>query len=102
MMTRQTLIPTCLGLVMGAMMLFMLHRQIMSPEPLDLTALLVFVGAHAVAALVLLAAPFIASPRLRAWLARVHRPSRQHATLMLGGAALGGAMLHVFLHGFGH
>lgn len=101
-MTRQSFIPACLGLGMGAMMLFMLHRQIISPEPLDLTALLVFVGAHAVAPVILLAAPFVASPRLRSWLARVHRPSRQHAALMLGGAALGAVLLHLFLHGFGH
>lgn len=101
-MTRHTLTPTVLGTLMGALMLWMLHRQVLVDGAPDIAALAMFIAAHVLVLAVLLLLPVIATPRLRAWAARLHRPTPRHVGLMLLGAVIGAAVFHVSAHGIWH
>lgn len=93
--------PLLMGAVMGPMMLAMMHKVLTGDDGRGALALLAFVGAHA--ALVvglglmgLFAARF--APKLRVYLARLHRPTLAHVANMLAGAALTGVVVHLYLH----
>ena len=101
-MTRHTFLPVALGALMGVAMLWMIHGKIISGDAPDLTVLAVFIGLHVAVIGVVLLLPLIASPGLRRWLSRRHRPDARHFSLMIGGAALGAAALHLALHGVAH
>lgn len=93
--------PLIMGLLMGPMMLWMLHG-VLTGGGVSTVAALVFVGMHVVAVLVALGTAFWAarlSPRMRAWLTRVHRPSARHAAVMLGSAAVAALLTHSIVHG---
>ena len=104
-MTRHSLLPVTLGAIMGAMMLWMLHSQIMTGDSVSDWGPLLFVGAHvAVAILALGIARFGLSrfATVRRIMPRMHRPSLNHMGVMLS-SAVGAAMaLHVLLHGVAH
>ena len=103
-MTRHTLMPIAMGAIMGLMMLWMVHMQITGDTARSLGALAVFVGAHVALIGAVIILPLIAARKL-VWLQpftdRLHRPSLRHITLMLAGAALAAAIVHVTLHGGG-
>ena len=101
-MKEHTVLPVGLGAVMGAMMIWMLHRQIVSATAPDLTGLLIFVGGHIAVLAVLFILPVVAAPRLRRWAERLHRPDLRHVGLMLAGAASGAVVFHLSAHGIWH
>ena len=93
--------PVLMGAVMGAMMLWMLHGALVG-DGVGGTALVMFALAHVVVfGLIALAAVFMArlSPRLRGWLARVHRPKLRHLSVMMGSALVTVTVVHVAAHG---
>jgi len=94
--------PVLMGAVMGPMMLMMLHGTLIGETDRGALALAVFVAAHIlVIGTLALSAVFVArlSPRVQAWLARLHRPSAPHVFGMLGGAMIAAAVVHFFFHG---
>lgn len=95
--------PAMMGALMGLMMVWTLHGAL-TGGGVSGWALAAFVTAHVAVAAVLVGAAVFASrlsPRLRAWIARLHRPSFRHAGAMLGCAACTFGTLHLFAHGFG-
>ena len=95
--------PVAMGALMGPMMLWLLHDQIMGlPGSGGAWAAIVFLGGHALLlAVVLLATVFAArlSLGLHARLARLHKPSALHLALMLGTAATSAGFVHLAVHG---
>ena len=96
-MTR--IFPILIGAGMGPIMLWMMHDTLVSgATPL---AALAFVGAHVAIAALLVAAVLLGpaiSPRWRARIARLHRPSAGHLALMLSSAAATAGFVHM-IHG---
>lgn len=93
--------PLIMRSLMGIMMLFMLHGVMMGERSTTGSAALVFIGAHlAVVGFTLAIAVFGLSryPRLAKIATKIHRPSREHVTTMLGAALMTAFILHVF-HG---
>jgi hypothetical protein len=93
--------PLLMGVLMGPMMLWMLHGQL-TQNTVSIWAGVVFIAAHVLILLVLGAGAIFAarlSPRLRGWLARLHRPSVSHFSAMLLGMLASGAVVHLSLHG---
>lgn len=94
--------PLVMGALMGPAMLWMLHGQLSQGTAVSAWAGIAFVGAHiAVIAILGLGAVFAArlSPRMRRWLAAVHRPSLGHIGAMLAGMIGSGGLIHLSLHG---
>ena len=89
--------PIIAGTLMGAMMLWMLHDQIMSEGVSAAGATVAFVAAHvSLVGLIVLAALFI--PTVRSAV-HSHRPSLRHVGLMLLGLTGSNALIHVTQHG---
>lgn len=94
--------PFAMGLAMGAMMLWMVHGQMVSQSQLSKWTIVLFVGAHLVViAIAAVLAIFAArlSPRTASILNRLHRPSLAHVTWMIAGAAVTVALAHLVIHG---
>lgn len=94
--------PLLMGPLMGAIMLWMLHGFLTGESTLSGPALAVFIGAHVAVLVVVLGAGLFAarlSPRVRNWMARVHRPSWRHMGAMMGSAVASAAVVHVIVHG---
>jgi hypothetical protein len=101
-MTRNNILPLTMGFAMGLLMLWMVHRQLASPDTLGFAALATFIGTHVLVAVVVLALPaWFATriPRLHRILSRVHHPSRNHMALMLAGAVAATLTTHLWIHG---
>lgn len=95
--------PAVMGGAMGLMMMWMLHG-FLTGDGMRGWALVAFVAAHVVVvALAIAAALFAArlSPRAQALLARVHRPSLGHVSVMLGAAFAVGLGIHLAVHTLG-
>jgi len=93
--------PILMGTVMGLMMLGMLHGLVTGESGVAAAGVLVFIGAHVLAIAVVAAlAVFGASrfERVRAGLARLHRPSAKHIAAMMATAAVIVALAHL-IHG---
>lgn len=89
--------PVFIGAVMGAMLLWMLHEQIMLEGVSAAGASVAFVAVHvALVGLIALAALFI--PKVRNAV-RSHRPSLRHVGLMVLGLTGSIALIHVTQHG---
>jgi hypothetical protein len=56
-MTRHKILPLTMGFAMGLLMLWMVHRQLASPDTLSFAALATFIGTHVLVAVVVLAQP---------------------------------------------
>lgn len=96
--------PIVMGAVMGAMMMWMLHGLLMGETAMGAVAVMVFVGSHVLLVALALGAALFASrmsPRTRAWIDRLHRPSLHHVAVMLGSAAILAGLVHVSAHGLG-
>jgi len=94
--------PLAMGALMGLMMLWMLHGQLIGEASFSGIALITFIGAHVLFAAVLIIVGLFAtrlSPAAQKWLNRLHRPSSRHLGLMLLGAALSAGTVHIWLHG---
>ena len=94
--------PIVMGGLMGIMMLWMLHGQMTSTSALAGWALVAFIGVHvALIAAAIGAGLFAArlSPKMRAMLARMHRPSFHHIALMLIGMIASAGLVHLYMHG---
>lgn len=93
--------PAIMGAAMGAMMLWMLHGLLTGSGVTGL-ALIVFVGAHFAVALILIgAAVFTArlSPRTKAMIDKLHRPTLRHVGIMLTAALITATAIHLTIHG---
>lgn len=94
--------PLLMGAAMGGMMLWMMHQVLTSDSQIAGYALAMFVGVHLlIGALVIGAGLWAArlSPRVRALMSKLHRPSLSHVvTMALGGLGLAAA-IHVSFHG---
>ena len=89
--------PILAGAAMGAMMVWMMHDQVMSEGISAAAASVAFVAAHvALVGFVALAALFI--PKVRSAV-RSHRPSMGHLGLMLLGLIGSIALIHFSQHG---
>lgn len=88
--------PWVMGAAMGIMMPFMIHAMGAQAPVLFVLAHVVVLGGLALGA-ALIARRF-GRPE---WWPRLHRPSMRHGGQMIGGAALGFALLHVSVHGLG-
>ncbi len=89
--------PILAGAAMGAMMIWMLHDQIMLEGVSAAGATVAFVAAHiALVGLIALAVLFI--PKVRNAV-RSHRPSLRHVGLMFLGLTGSIALIHVTQHG---
>lgn len=100
---KQAIAPIGMGVIMGAMMLWMLHGQ-MTGQGAQPRAIVLFVGAHVLISLFVIGAGLFAarlSPLMRQKLDRLHRPSWRHMGKMLGSAAATALIIHLFLHGVG-
>ncbi|WP_299726474.1 hypothetical protein [uncultured Tateyamaria sp.] len=97
-MIRKILLPAFMGAAMGLMMLWMLHMQLLESSALGLGALAAFVGVHIVVIAIIAILPPIASPRLRHFLMRLHRPNVRHMAVMLASATLAIGSTHILLH----
>lgn len=98
----QSLRPVAMGAVMAPMMLWMLHGQMTTGGGLFDWAVIGFVGAHVGLVLaVIFGAVFAArlSPRAKAVIDRLHRPSLRHIGLMLIGMAVAAGLTHLAVHG---
>lgn len=94
--------PFSMGLLMGAMMLWMIHGQMTGQSTLSGWALVLFIAVHLVLIAALIVAAFFAarlSPKMRGLLARLHRPSLLHVAVMLCGAATLALAAHLIIHG---
>ncbi len=94
--------PFSMGILMGLMMLWILHRQLTGGSDVTAAAAIAFIGAHVVFALVLIGGGVFAtrlSPRTSAWISRLHRPSARQIVWILCGAILAVSLIHVTAHG---
>lgn len=94
--------PAIMGAAMGAMMVWMLHGALTGDGAMGAGALIAFIAAHVVIAGILGLAVWAGtrlSPRVRAVLDRLHRPSLRHVGVMLGSAAICAGSIHVLVHG---
>jgi len=94
--------PIFMGALMGPMMLWMMHGMLSGETNMGFIALVIFVAAHFVVAGIAFGAALFAarlSPRVRAWAARLHRPSLTHVGAMIGSAALAAGIVHLYVHG---
>lgn len=97
------LMPVAMGGLMGPMLLWMLHGTLTSDGPSGV-ALAVFVGAHVLIVILLLAATIFAarlSSALRLRMERLHRPSLRHFSTMLASAVVAAGGLYLFVQGIG-
>lgn len=100
-MTLKRAAPFFMGALMGPMMLAMLHGQLTS-DGVGGTALLIFLAAHLVLGAIAIAGTVFAlrlSPKWRARLDRLHRPSLHHLGAMAGTAAVSALGVHLIVHG---
>ncbi|MEJ6399084.1 hypothetical protein [Yoonia sp. 208BN28-4] len=97
-------LPVLMGAAMGLMMMWMLHASHATGATTGQMALFAFVAGHLVLVAVVIAAGIFAarlSPRMRAWMSRLHRPSLGHIGLMAVGMAAGAVVIHLYQHGVG-
>ena len=100
-MTSLRPLPLVAGMLMGLMMLWMAHGAMTGSEVSGI-ALVAFVGAHLLVALIAVGAIVFAArltPNFRARLARLHRPNLNHFTQMLAGAVIAAGTVHLIVHG---
>ena len=94
--------PILIGLIMGPVMLWMLHRMLTGDTGgYTGAALLAFAGLHVLlGAVVFVGAIFAArlSPGARDWMDRLHRPKPAHFALMLLSAGFSAGVVHLSLH----
>ena len=94
--------PIVMGGLMGLMMMWMLHGALTGDGALGAGALIAFVAAHVVlVAIAIGVAVFAArlSPRAKARIDRLHRPSLRHVTVMLAAALIVSGVVHLVVHG---
>ena len=91
--------PLAMGMLMAPMMLWMLQGWLTDTGGAPASAALIFVLAHVALVLVALVGGLVAlrlSPRARALLNRLHRPSASHVLSMIAGVA---GVVHLVAHG---
>lgn len=90
-----------MGSLMGLMMMWMLHGMLTGDGARG-GALVAFVAVHVLAGVVVIGGAVFAarlSPRVNAFLARMHRPTWSHVRVMLAAAALSALVVHGLVHG---
>lgn len=93
--------PVIMGSAMGAMMMWMLHGML-TGDSFSGWALVVFVAAHVVLAVLVAAGIIFAarlSPRAQRVIAKLHRPSLKHIGTMMLAAGVAGGVIHLVVHG---
>ncbi|SHG86288.1 hypothetical protein [Marivita hallyeonensis] len=97
-MTRRDMMPAGMGVIMGAMMLWMLHGFLTGDG--SAAGAVAFVLAHVAVVSAALAAVAFGLHRRWPALARIlaHRPSRRHVGVMFGMAVATAVLIHL-VHG---